>query len=179
MKFNKKTIIILVFIFSCFLFIGAVSAINTITVTAKPSAGEGLEYKEYTTVFLNHCPLCNHSGTLSFNPKGTAEGEITCSHCDADYCAVSGRDKNAGGCRAVLTIIKQYSNGTVSSDYSNGASLGDVSNDEFESNFSNISSSDNSSQGNNFLGINLNYSFLTFNNIFSKYYSEILKTLNV
>ncbi len=178
LKLNTK-ILIISLIFVCFITVSAVSAINTITVTAKPSAGEKMEYKEYTTVFLNHCPLCNHSGTLSFNPKGTAEGEITCSHCDADYCAVTGKDKNGGGSRATLTIIKQYSNGTVSSNYSNGVSLGDVSNEEFESNFSNVSSSDNSSQNVNPLVADFNYSIYTFNNLFFKYYNKVSQSLGV
>lgn len=45
--------------------------------------------------FLNYCPNCGSSGTLSWNPKGTAEGEWTCMACDSDYC-VCGRCKARG-----------------------------------------------------------------------------------
>ena len=42
--------------------------------------------------FENYCPMCGYHGTLTWNPKGTKEGEITCSHCDCDY-SVSGKEK--------------------------------------------------------------------------------------
>lgn len=42
--------------------------------------------------FENYCPMCGCHGTLQWNPKGTREGEITCSHCDSDY-SVSGKEK--------------------------------------------------------------------------------------
>lgn len=51
----------------------------------------------------NYCPLCHHYGCLVVNPKGTYEGEITCSRCDADYDGCSGYDKSAYGARARLT----------------------------------------------------------------------------
>lgn len=50
----------------------------------------------------NYCPLCHHYGCLEVNPKGTYEGEITCSYCDADYDGCSGYDKYDGGARARL-----------------------------------------------------------------------------
>lgn len=50
----------------------------------------------------NYCPLCHHYGCLEVNPKGTHEGEITCSRCDADYDGCSGYDKYDGGARAKL-----------------------------------------------------------------------------
>lgn len=67
----------------------------SLTVTMKLSAG-GTSYKSnifYTTMWLNYCPHCNYYGTLLVNPKGTAEGELTCAYCDADYCGVSGKEK--------------------------------------------------------------------------------------
>lgn len=82
-------------------------AADTITVTAKPSAKNSLPYKDYTITWENHCPLCGHDGTLVFNPKGTYEGELTCSHCGADYCAVTGKDKNWNGPRAYLKVFKE------------------------------------------------------------------------
>ena len=53
----------------------------------------GLPYRLNHKVFKNYCPLCKRSGTLKWNPKHVPEGEITCGACDADYCAVSGKDK--------------------------------------------------------------------------------------
>jgi nitrite reductase/ring-hydroxylating ferredoxin subunit len=50
----------------------------------------------------NHCPLCHHTGCLEVNPKGTYEGEITCSACDADYDGCTGYDKYQGGARGQL-----------------------------------------------------------------------------
>ena len=65
---------------------------NTITVKTYPSK-KGYEYKLTKHTWKNYCPLCKSKGTLTFNPKKTPEGEITCSKCDADYCGTSGKDK--------------------------------------------------------------------------------------
>ena len=54
-------------------------------------------YDHYITAsFVNYCPHCNSYGTLKFNPKGTPEGEWTCSKCNSDYCAASGKEKISG-----------------------------------------------------------------------------------
>lgn len=74
---------------------------NEISVTGYPSAINQLQYKQYTTTWENHCPLCGHNNTLIENPKGVYENELTCNHCDADFCAVTGKDKSYN-CRAVL-----------------------------------------------------------------------------
>ena len=104
---NKKFFIgISLIIIMSLLSISSVAA-DTITVTAKPSAKSSLPYKDYTITWENHCPLCGHDGTLVFNPKGTYEGELTCSHCGADYCAVTGKDKNWNGPRAYLKVFKE------------------------------------------------------------------------
>jgi hypothetical protein len=55
----------------------------------------------------DYCPLCHHYGCLEVNPKGTYEGEITCSICDADYDGCSGYDKSAGGARAKLIAAQK------------------------------------------------------------------------
>ena len=69
---------------------------NTITVKTYPSK-KGFEYKLSKHTWKNYCPLCKSKGTLTFNPKKTPEGEITCDPklggCDADYCGTSGQDK--------------------------------------------------------------------------------------
>ena len=74
---------------------------TNITVTGYPSAINQLPYKQYTTTWENHCPLCGHNNTLIENPKGVYENELTCNHCDGDFCVVTGKDKSYN-CRAVL-----------------------------------------------------------------------------
>lgn len=72
-----------------------------ITTTGKPSGvlHSHYENKNYTKTWLNCCPssTCKGQkyGTLTFNPKGTAEGEITCSACSSDFDCVSGAEKMA------------------------------------------------------------------------------------
>jgi hypothetical protein len=80
---------------------------NSITIVSKPSAASDLPYKDYEMTWKNQCPLCHHNNTLTFNPKKTYEGELTCSYCDADYCGVTGRDKHGEGSRAELTPFKK------------------------------------------------------------------------
>jgi len=62
----------------------------TVTTWAYPSKA-GYSYKLTKKTWKNVCPFCK--GKLKFNPKKTPEGELTCSKCDADFCAVSGKDK--------------------------------------------------------------------------------------
>jgi hypothetical protein len=59
-------------------------------------------YTYHTGIFEDYCPLCHHHGTFTWNPKGTGEGEWTCSVCGADYCAADGRCK-CGGSEVYLT----------------------------------------------------------------------------
>ena len=53
-------------------------------------------YHYMTGCFENYCPMCHSYGTLTFNPKGTPEGEWTCSKCGCDYCAADGKEKMPG-----------------------------------------------------------------------------------
>ena len=53
-------------------------------------------YHFMTGCFVNYCPKCHSYGTLTFNPKGTPEGEWTCSKCGSDYCAADGKEKEPG-----------------------------------------------------------------------------------
>ena len=39
------------------------------------------------------CGNCKKTNVLQDNPKGTAEGEWTCSACDSDFCKVCGKEK--------------------------------------------------------------------------------------
>ena len=70
-----------------------------ITTTGKPSGvlHRHYENKNYTKTWQNRCMSSSCKGkkwgTLTFNPKHTAEGEITCSVCNSDYDCVSGADK--------------------------------------------------------------------------------------
>lgn len=68
-----------------------------INVVAKPSVStSNFDYVNYNSTFVNYCPKCGLYGTLTFNPKGVPEGELTCAHCDSDFCAVTGKDKLSG-----------------------------------------------------------------------------------
>lgn len=69
---------------------------DNVTGTGKPSCsfcGSKLSYKNYTSTFKNQCGNCKKTGVLQDNPKGTAEGEWTCSACDSDFCKVCGKEK--------------------------------------------------------------------------------------
>lgn len=72
---------------------------STVTTWAYPSKA-GYDYKLTKKTWKNACPLCKSvshyktAGKLKWNPKKVPEGELTCSQCGADFCAVSGKDKN-------------------------------------------------------------------------------------
>jgi hypothetical protein len=61
-------------------------------------------YHYITGSFENYCPKCHSYDTLTFNPKGTPEGEWTCTQCGADYCAADGKEKMPG----VNVFLKSY-----------------------------------------------------------------------
>ena len=99
----------------------------SLTVTMKVSAG-GTSYKPnvlYTTVWLNYCPNCGYYGTLLVNPKGTAEGELTCAYCDCDYCGVSGKEKLSSSTRVLTRLTESIpeSSGEVGDNISIDAIL--------------------------------------------------------
>lgn len=103
---------------------------GTITVTGKPSTSQAAkyyEYKNYTKTWRNWCPLCGRSGKLSDNPKGVAEGEITCDKskggCDADYDICTGGDKS-GSYRAYLQDANGRSNTKDNVDVTIGGAEG-------------------------------------------------------
>lgn len=92
-------------------------ATGTITVNQMPSGlrryWQGTySYQRYTKTWKDWCPLCGSINVLRDNPKGTYEGEITCSHCDADYDGVTGQDKNGGGSRGCLVAADGTSDST-------------------------------------------------------------------
>ena len=69
-----------------------------LTVNMMPSSrhSSGYEYQNYTATWLNYCPNCDYYGTLVAGIKSSPEGEITCLHCDCDYCGVTGYEKDYG-----------------------------------------------------------------------------------
>lgn len=99
---------------------------KTVVAVAKPSSGDArkYQYKLYRTVFQNYCPECKKSGYLRFDggkktkcitsqkdgwgykPSVQAEHEITCVHCDADYCGVTGLEKSHSHSSRLKTVKK-------------------------------------------------------------------------
>ena len=78
-----------------------------ITVNMLPSySTKEYSYQNYTTSWLNYCPIGDHYGTLLVNPKGTVEGELTCYYCDSDFCGVTGHEK-INGSSYVLTRMSE------------------------------------------------------------------------
>lgn len=65
--------------------------------------------------FKNYCPVGGHTGTLIWNPKGSAEGEWTCSKCGADYCAKCGSEKLKNK-RGTLTKTSDTSDNTTTTE---------------------------------------------------------------
>ena len=82
---------------------------TTVTTYAYPSKS-GYDYKLTKKTWKNVCPFCK--AKLKFNPKNTAEGELTCSKCNADFCCVSGKDK-AVKVRRSLTPATVTTNSTT------------------------------------------------------------------
>ena len=82
---------------------------RTVTTYAYPSKS-GYTYKLVKKTWVNSCPFCK--GKLKFNPKNTAEGELTCQKCDADFCCVTGQDK-ATKVRKKLTPATVTPNGAT------------------------------------------------------------------
>jgi len=61
------------------------------------------DYKYHTATFLNYCPHCHRYGTLQYtHAEGIFEGRLCCGDgygnggCDADYCAVHGKEEIVG-----------------------------------------------------------------------------------
>lgn len=70
-----------------------------VTITGKPSCrtcSKRVKYRWHTKTFVNYCPNCKHYNCLRKNPKGVPEKELTCAHCDCDYCVCCGADKSGG-----------------------------------------------------------------------------------
>lgn len=71
------------------------SEVPLVTITSKPSCGCNHGYHWHKRTFENYCPNCHRYGTLHNAHKRGAlyERELTCSHCDSDFCGVCGKEK--------------------------------------------------------------------------------------
>ncbi len=66
---------------------------DVLSVTAKCSCSLYGDYKLHDPAWVNYCPRCHRQGTLVFERTGDCpEGMIRCTHCDADFCAVHGKE---------------------------------------------------------------------------------------
>lgn len=64
-----------------------------ISIWAKPSVRSKYAYRWYYRTWVNYCPNCHRYNSLLKNPKGVHERELTCKHCDSDFCGVTGKEK--------------------------------------------------------------------------------------
>ena len=64
-----------------------------ISMWAKPSVRSKYAYRWYYRTWVNYCPNCHRYDSLLKNPKGVPERELTCKHCDSDFCGVTGKEK--------------------------------------------------------------------------------------
>ena len=118
-------------------FVTDLSLYYYVNVLAMPSvANSGFEYVYYNSTFVNYCPNCGFYGSLLFNPKGVAEGELTCANCDSDYCAVTGKEKISSS-SVYLTKVGnsvKASNNNKDNSSSNGSDIvGSVSINDIKS----------------------------------------------
>lgn len=97
-----------------------------VVAIAKPSSADAnkYSYRWYKTVFKNYCPNCGKKGYLRFDggkstkcitsqkdglgykPSVQHEKEITCVHCDSDYCGVTGQEKSHGHVSRLKVVTK-------------------------------------------------------------------------
>ena len=72
---------------------------HTITMTGKPScsrcARNHCSYTWRTRTYVNYCPHCHRYNVLGNKHKWASrhEKEITCFHCDSDFCVNCGKTK--------------------------------------------------------------------------------------
>lgn len=98
-----------------------------ITAISQPSGHDSNKYKYnqlWETIFKNKCPECGRKGTLRFDGGkankcitsagahgrgykiGVPETEITCVHCDSDFCGVTGIEKDSKHSTRLTTLKK-------------------------------------------------------------------------
>jgi hypothetical protein len=71
------------------------ATVSSTTVSASGWNSCSTGWYKTSATFINYCPFCHTYCALVWNPKGTYEGEWTCSKCDADFC-ICGRCKSSG-----------------------------------------------------------------------------------
>ena len=66
---------------------------DVLVVTARCSCSFYHDYKLHDPSWINYCPVCHQHGTLIFEKTSDCpEGMIRCTCCDADFCAVHGKE---------------------------------------------------------------------------------------
>lgn len=66
---------------------------GTVSTRAKCSCSMLTDYLVHVQSWSNYCPQCNKRGTLIFEKTGDCpEGMVRCTRCDADFCAVHGKE---------------------------------------------------------------------------------------
>lgn len=66
---------------------------NKLSVSSKCSCCLYEDYEVYHAQWVNYCPQCHRRGTLVFEETyDCPEGMIRCTNCDADFCAVHGKE---------------------------------------------------------------------------------------
>lgn len=76
-----------------------------VKITCRPSCGCcSKAYTWRTRSYVSYCPNCHHYGTVYNKHKWAArhEQELTCGHCDSDFCGNCGKEK-MGYSRKYLT----------------------------------------------------------------------------
>ena len=64
-----------------------------VSTEAKCSCSMFTDYEVHAQSWVNYCPKCHKYGTLVFEKTGDCpEGMVRCTDCDADYCAVHGKE---------------------------------------------------------------------------------------
>ena len=86
------------------------TATEIISHSGMNTCNKGWHYTSGT--FLNYCPDCGATGSLTWNPKDTIEGEWTCSACGSDYC-ICGREKTYGPAKHLINAHKVLSKSTT------------------------------------------------------------------
>jgi len=76
----------------------------TISASGMNSCDKGWYHTHGT--FYNYCPNCHSSGTLTWNPKGTSEGEWTCMKCGSDFC-ICGKEKVSSNANYLIPYVKK------------------------------------------------------------------------
>lgn len=96
---------------------------DTITATGKPTCGHcsgKSPYVNFTRTYKNECPFCG--GELADNPKGVADGEITCTKCDADFCTNCGYEKLSTPRKHLTPVGASFDGGDTGGSSSSGGS---------------------------------------------------------